>query len=100
MDATLCSHKLTPASRLRDAFRRISFFSLACCAASPAAVHALGTAAGTNITSTATVDYSLGGTPASTTSNVSTIAVAELVNVTIALQSPTISVAAGATNEA
>ena len=67
---------------------------------SPAAVHALGTAAGTNITSTATVDYSIGGTPATTTSNTSTVAVAEIVNVTIALQSPTVSVAAGASNEA
>jgi uncharacterized repeat protein (TIGR01451 family) len=99
MDARLCSHKSTPASRLRDGFRRISFLTLVSCAASPAAVHALGTAAGTNITSTATVDYSIGGTPASTTSNASTVAVAELVNVTIALQSPTISVAAGAINE-
>lgn len=100
MDARLCSHKPTPASRLRGAFRRIFLLTLVCCAASPAAVHALGTAAGTNITSTATVDYSIGGTPASTTSNTSTVEVAELVNVTIALQSPTISVAAGATNEA
>jgi uncharacterized repeat protein (TIGR01451 family) len=99
MDARLCSHKTTPASRLRDGFRRISLLTLVSCAASPAAVHAIGTAAGTNITSTATVDYSIGGTPASTTSNASTVAVAELVNVTIALQSPTISVAAGATNE-
>jgi uncharacterized repeat protein (TIGR01451 family) len=92
--------KLTPASRLRDALRRVSLLTLACCAASPAAVHALGTAAGTNITSTATVDYSIGGTPATTTSNTTTVAVAELVNVTIALQSPTVSVSAGATNEA
>jgi uncharacterized repeat protein (TIGR01451 family) len=92
--------KLTPASPLRDALRRVSLLTLACCAASPAAVHALGTAAGTNITSTATVDYSIGGTPATTSSNTTTVAVAELVNVAIALQSPTISVAAGATNEA
>jgi uncharacterized repeat protein (TIGR01451 family) len=63
-------------------------------------VHAVGTAAGTNITNTATVNYSLGGTPATITSNTTTLAVAELVNVTIALQSPTASVAAGATNEA
>ena len=61
---------------------------------------AVGTAAGTNITNTATVDYSIGGTPATTTSNTTTVAVAEIVNVTITLQSPTVSVAAGATNEA
>jgi uncharacterized repeat protein (TIGR01451 family) len=69
-------------------------------AAIPAAVHAVGTAAGTNIASTATVDYSIGGTAGSSTSNTSTVAVAEIVNVTVALQSATIAVAAGATNEA
>ena len=62
-------------------------------------MHAIGTAAGTNITNTATVDYSLGGSPATVTSNTTTLAVAELVNVTMALQSPTVSVAAGANNE-
>ena len=62
-------------------------------------MHAIGTAAGTNITSTATVNYSIGGTPAMVTSNTSTVVVGELVNVTMALQSPTVSVAAGATNE-
>jgi len=48
----------------------------------------------------ATVDYSIGGSPATVTSNVSTVVVGELVNVTMALQSPTVSVAAGATNRA
>jgi uncharacterized repeat protein (TIGR01451 family) len=85
---------------LRDALRRVAALTLASSAASPAAVHALGTAAGTNITSTATVDYSIGGTPASTLSNTTSVAVAELVNVAIALQSPTVSVASGAANEA
>ena len=91
---------LTSSSRLHRALPRAAVLALACCVASPAAVHAVGTAAGTNITSTATVDYSIGGTPATTTSNVTTVAVAEVVNVTIALQSPTVSVAAGASNEA
>ena len=100
MDARLCSHKLTSSRRFRGALRRVAFLTFASVAALPAGVHAVGTAAGTNITSTATVDYSIGGTPASTTSNASTIAVAELVNVTTTLQSPTISVAAGATSEA
>jgi len=63
-------------------------------------VHAVGTAAGTNITNTATVNYSLGGTPTTITSNTTTLAVAELINVTIALQSPTVSVAAGGSNKA
>lgn len=66
----------------------------------PATVHAVGTAAGTNIQSTATVDYSVGGTPVSTSSNTASLTVAETVNVAVALQSPTMSVAAGATNEA
>ena len=48
----------------------------------------------------ATVDYSIGGTPAQVNSNVSTVVVGELVNVTMALQSPTVSVAAGAANKA
>jgi len=48
----------------------------------------------------ATVDYSIGGAPQQVTSNVSTVVVGELVNVTMALQSPTVSVAAGAANEA
>jgi uncharacterized repeat protein (TIGR01451 family) len=99
MDAKVLP-KLTSSSRLRDALRRVVLLTLALSAASPAAVHAIGTAAGTNITNTATVNYSLGGTPATINSNTTTIAVAELVNLTIALQSPTVSVAAGATNEA
>ena len=63
-------------------------------------MHAVGTAAGTNITSVATVDYSIGGAPTTTNSNATTVVVAELLNVTMALQSPTVSVAAGASNKA
>jgi uncharacterized repeat protein (TIGR01451 family) len=48
----------------------------------------------------ATVDYSIGGSPATTNSNATTVVVAELLNVTMALQSPTVSVAAGASNRA
>jgi uncharacterized repeat protein (TIGR01451 family) len=89
--------QLTPSLRALAPHAALALWCLGAC---PAAVHALGTAAGTNITSTATVDYSIGGAPATATSNTSTVAVAELINVTIALQSPTVSVAAGATNEA
>jgi uncharacterized repeat protein (TIGR01451 family) len=92
--------KLTSSSRSRDALKRALLLTLVSSAASPAAVHAIGTAAGTNITNTATVAYSVGGTPSTITSNTTTLAVAELVNVTLALQSPAVSVAAGATNEA
>jgi uncharacterized repeat protein (TIGR01451 family) len=70
------------------------------CGAWPAAVHALGTAAGTSIANVATVEYSIGGTPSTATSNASIVAVAEIVDVAIALQSPAVSVAAGAANEA
>jgi uncharacterized repeat protein (TIGR01451 family) len=80
--------------------RRALLLTIASSVASPAAVHAVGTAAGTNITNTATVNYSLGGTPTTITSNTTTLAVAELINVTIALQSPTVSVAAGGSNKA
>ena len=92
--------KLTSWSLSRDTRQRVLLVTFACCAASPAAVHAVGTAAGTNITSAATVEYSIGGTSATITSNTTTLAVAELINVTIALQSPTISVAAGVPNKA
>jgi len=85
---------------LRDALQRVVSLTLACWAASPAAVHAIGTAAGTNIANTAVVGYSIGGAPATATSNTTTVAVAEIVNVTIALQSPTVSVASGGSNEA
>jgi uncharacterized repeat protein (TIGR01451 family) len=93
-------NKLTSSSRLRDALRRVVAITLVGCAASPAAVHALGTAAGTNISGTATVDYSIGGAPATATSNTTTVPVAEIVNVTVVLQSPTVSVASGGSNEA
>jgi uncharacterized repeat protein (TIGR01451 family) len=89
LDERLCVSKV--ASRLLAA---------AICAALPVAASALGTAAGTNIQNTATVNFSIGGTPASATSNASSVAVAEIINVTIALQSATVAVAAGATGEA
>ena len=88
---------MTPALRLSQRNRSPRSARSCLQRAWPATVHALGTAAGTNITGTATVDYSIGGTPAMATSNTSTVAVAEIVNVTIALQSPTVAVAAGAT---
>lgn len=92
--------KLTLQLRLRAALARVATLAIASMAASPAAVLALGTAAGTNIASTATVDYSIGGTPATTTSNTTTVAVAEIVDVSVALQSSTKSVAAGGSDEA
>jgi uncharacterized repeat protein (TIGR01451 family) len=73
---------------------------LAAAWAAPFAANALGTAAGTSIQNTATVNYSVGGTPSSTNSNTTALAVAEIVNVAVALQSATVSVTAGATGEA
>jgi uncharacterized repeat protein (TIGR01451 family) len=90
--------RLSPRRReLRAACARVRLLAATLLAALPTAGHALGTAAGTSIQNTATVNYSIGGTPASTTSNTSALAVAEIVNVTVTLQSPTTSVAAGAT---
>jgi len=47
------------------------------------ASHALGTAAGTNITNTATLTYSVAGTPATALSNAVTVRVDELINVRV-----------------
>lgn len=74
--------------------------ALATLALAPTAAHAVGTAAGTSIQSTAVVDYTVGGAPVSISSNTTSLIVAETVNVAIALQSATIAVTAGATNEA
>jgi uncharacterized repeat protein (TIGR01451 family) len=92
--------KMPRLPRLLTALARPALLAATCAGAWPVAVHALGTAAGTNIANTATVDYSVGGTAAQATSNTTTVAVAEIIDVTIALQSPTVSVAAGASNEA
>lgn len=89
-----------PVSRPRAPRRALTALTTAlafCCAAN---VHALGTAAGTGIQNSATVNYSVAGTPTSTTSNTTSIVVAEIVNVAVALQSPTVAVNAGATGEA
>ncbi len=69
-------------------------------AALPCGAHAAGTAAGTTIQNTATVSFSVAGTPASTNSNATSVTVAEILNVTVTLQSPTVATVAGATNKA
>jgi uncharacterized repeat protein (TIGR01451 family) len=66
----------------------------------PLGARAAGTAAGTTIQNAATVNFSIGGTPASTTSNNTTVTVAEIVNVTVTVQSPTISAPAGTASAA
>lgn len=98
MDANLIVR--TQPLQLLVALARPALLAATCAGAWPAAVHALGTAAGTSIANTATVDYSVGGSAAQATSNTTTVAVAEIVDVAIALQSPTVAVSAGANNEA
>jgi uncharacterized repeat protein (TIGR01451 family) len=86
-------------SRLRE-LRVAPALAAALAIAGAADVHAIGTAAGTDIQNTATVTYSVSGTAASTTSNTTSVVVAEIVDVAIALQSPTATVTPGATGEA
>jgi len=69
-------------------------------AALPFGARAAGTAAGTTIQNTATVNFSVAGTPASTNSNATSVTVAEILNVSVTLQSPTVTTVAGATNKA
>jgi uncharacterized repeat protein (TIGR01451 family) len=61
--------------------------------------HALGTAAGTTIQSTAQVTYTIGGSSLAATSNVAAIPVAEVVDVTLAIAAGTVTVAPGATSQ-
>lgn len=68
-----------------------------CAWLAPLAAFALGTPAGTQIQNTAQVSYSVGGTDITVDSNPTTLAVAEILNVNVAVQTPTVSVAPGAT---
>jgi uncharacterized repeat protein (TIGR01451 family) len=64
----------------------------------PIAVHAVGTPAGTAIENTATVEFTIAGTAASVNSNTSTLAVAEIIDVSVTLLSPTASATAGSSD--
>lgn len=61
---------------------------------------AAGTAAGTNIQNVAQVSYQLGGNTLTTASNVSSINVAEIINVNVTALTAAVSVATGAANQA
>lgn len=61
---------------------------------------AAGTPANTPITNTAQISYSLGGSPITVNSNTSTLNVAEILNVNVTVQTPTVSVTSGATQRA
>ena len=62
--------------------------------------HAVGAPAGTNIDNTAQVTYSVGSVSATASSNTSSIKVAEIIDVVVTLQTPSVPVLAGATQKA
>ncbi len=72
--------------------------AFALCAMAPDA-HALGTAAGTSIQSTAQVSYQIGGSTLSASSNTSTVTVAEILDTVITIASATVSADAGAAQQ-
>jgi uncharacterized repeat protein (TIGR01451 family) len=79
---------MTLAQRLRPAGRLHALVIGAALAALPgAAAQAIGTAAGTDITNTASVTADVGGSPVSATSNPNVIRVAELIDVDVTLLS-------------
>ncbi|NND65760.1 MAG: hypothetical protein HKM24_07330, partial [Gammaproteobacteria bacterium] len=61
--------------------------------------NALGTAAGTGIDNQAQVDYTIGGTPVTESSNLLTVTVAELLDIDVQVQTATTAVSPGATGE-
>lgn len=67
---------------------------------SASGAEAAGTPAGTVIESSATVEFDLGGTASSITSNISVLRVDERLDVVATLQSPQLAVSAGETNRA
>jgi uncharacterized repeat protein (TIGR01451 family) len=62
-------------------------------------VQAVGVAAGTSIDNTAEVTYSIGATNATATSNTVSVTVAEILDVVVTLQTPSVGVTAGATQQ-
>ncbi len=79
-----------------------SLLSLACVAgfaAVPQLAQAVGTVAGTAIDNTASVSFDIGGSTVTTNSNTVTVTVAEVLDVNVTLQSPTVTVAPGATQQ-
>jgi uncharacterized repeat protein (TIGR01451 family) len=61
--------------------------------------HARGVAAGTPINNTATVDYTVGTVTTTVSSNQATVTVAEIIDVDVAVQTPTVAVTPGATQQ-
>jgi uncharacterized repeat protein (TIGR01451 family) len=61
--------------------------------------HAVGAPAGSSIDNTAIVTYSVGSVTATTTSNPTTVTVAEILDVVVTLQTPNVPVVPGATQQ-
>jgi len=70
------------------------------CGFGSSAVFAAGTPANTPISNSAQVSYSLGGAPITVNSNTTLINVAEILNVNVTVQTPSVSVTSGATQRA
>ena len=88
---------MTHTSRIAtQVLRRLLMLLALACACGPA--WSAGTAAGTVISNTATVDFLLGGTPVTQTSNVANITVVERLDVVVTLQSGQVIVAPGETD--
>jgi uncharacterized repeat protein (TIGR01451 family) len=80
--------------RLRRLLVAAGFYSLLGVGANQA--QALGVAAGTNIDNTAQVTYSVGSVSATANSNTTSVKVAEILDVVVTLQTPSVPVTAGA----
>jgi uncharacterized repeat protein (TIGR01451 family) len=61
--------------------------------------HAVGAPAGTSIDNTAQVSYTVGSVAVTTSTNTSSVRVAEILDVAVTLQTPTVPVIAGATQQ-
>ncbi|HKS56271.1 MAG TPA: hypothetical protein VJS12_13355 [Steroidobacteraceae bacterium] len=80
---------------------RVSWVSVVLVAVlgAPLASHAAGTPAGTNIQNTAQVSYTVGGSAVTTSSNTTSVRVAEILDAVLTLAAPTVTVSPGATAE-
>ncbi len=86
-----------PTARVRAAWRRVAVLATVLVSV-PAA--ALGTQAGNDIDNVASVTYQLGAATLSANSNTVTVTVAEVIDLSVVVQSPQVSVDTGAVNEA
>ncbi len=81
----------------KQAIRFLSVIGFTLLVAAANTVWAAGTPANTPINNTAQVSYTVSGTPVTVDSNTTTLNVAEILNVNVTVQTPSVSVASGAT---